>query len=115
MANTKIYDMPFSELYRLYVAKAEKKNRSKDEVNNLIYWLTGYNKESLEMILKNDISVRMFFNHALNFNPKANLITGNICGVKIEEITDPLMKRIRYLDKLIDELAKGKPLSKILR
>lgn len=115
MANTKVYDMPFSELYPLYITKAEKKNRNKDEVDKIIFWLTGYNHESLDLLIKNDISVRVFFNHAPNFNPKASLITGSICGVKIEEIDDPLMKKIRYLDKLIDELAKGKPLSKILR
>ena len=115
MANTKVYDMPFSELYPLYITKAEKKNRNKDEVDKIIFWLTGYNRESLDLLIQNDISVSIFFNHAPSFNPKANLITGSICGVKIEEIVDPLMKKIRYLDKLIDELAKGKPLSKILR
>ncbi len=115
MAHTQIYDMPFSKLYALYIAKAEKKNRTIDEVNQVIVWLTGYNHESLEMLLNNDISVRVFFNHAQNFNPKANLITGQICGVQLDKIDDPLMKRIRYLDKLIDELAKGKPLDKICR
>lgn len=115
MANTKVFDMPFSQLYPLYITKAERKNRNKEEVDKIIFWLTGYNRESLDLLIQNDISVRVFFNHAPSFNPKANLITGSICGVKIEEIVDPLMKKIRYLDKLIDELAKGKPLSKILR
>jgi len=115
MVNTKIYDMPFSKIYPLYIAKVQKKNRTTEEVDQVILWLTGYDKDSLEMILTNDISVRAFFNHAPQFNPKASLITGVICGVRIEEIKDPLMKKIRYLDKLIDELARGKAMDKILR
>ncbi len=115
MNNTKIYEMPFSKLYPLYLEKAQKKQRTKTEVNQIIFWLTGYNDDSFQEALSQNINLKSFFANAPSSNPKSSLITGTICGVKIEDIEDPLMKQIRYLDKLIDELAKGKPLDKILR
>lgn len=115
MNNEKIYKMSFLKLYPLYIAKAEKKGRTKKEVDEIIYWLTGYDESTLIKQMDRDVNVETFFNEAPNFNEKTILITGVICGVRVEEITDPLMKKIRYLDKLIDELAKGKSLEKILR
>ena len=97
------------------MAKAEKKQRTKEEVNQIICWLTGYTEEKLLEIINSDIHVESFFNEAPMIHPNAQLIKGKICGVTIEDIEDPLMKKIRYLDKLIDELAKGKQMGKILR
>jgi hypothetical protein len=113
--NDRLYAMPFSKIYDLYIAKATRKGRINEEVNRVIYWLTGYDKAQLEALISGGISMREFFETAPLINPLANLIKGTICGVKIEEIEDPLMKNIRYLDKLVDELAKGRPLNKILR
>lgn len=113
--NKKLFQMKFSKLYDLYIAKAQRKNRTKEEVDDLILWLTGYTEASLNEILSNETTVQEFFNHAKNFNKNSIHITGKICGVVIEDIDDPLMKRIRYLDKLIDELAKGKSMDKIKR
>jgi len=115
MADHKIYSMLFSKIYPLYVKKAEKKNRTKQEVDEIICWLTGYNKDSLQKQLSKDVDVRTFFDQAPSINPNATLIKGVICNVRVEDIEDPLMKKIRYLDKLIDELAKGKKMEKILR
>ncbi len=113
--NHRLYAMPFSKIYDLYIAKATRKGRTSEEVDHMIYWLTGYDKVQLETLISNGTSMRAFFDQAPLINPLAHQITGTICGVKIEEIDDPLMKNIRYLDKLVDELAKGKPLDKILR
>jgi hypothetical protein len=113
--NDKLYHMTFKDLYPNYVLKAERKGRSKEEVDEILCWLTGHNQTSLHHVLSSDINVQSFFNDAPHFQEKAILIKGVICGVRIEEIEDPLMKKIRYLDKLIDELAKGKSMSKILR
>ena len=115
MSKHKIFLMPFAQLYPLYLNKALKKGRSQDEVDQIIFWLTGYDHCSLAKQIKENISLEDFFNSAPRFNPNASLITGAICGVKVEEITNKTMQRIRYLDKLIDELAKGKSLDKILR
>lgn len=115
MQNTRIYKMPFASVYPMYIQKAEKKGRTKEEVDTIIYWLTGYNENSLEHILINKIDFETFFADAPFMNPNVNKITGVICGYRVEEIEDPLMKQIRYLDKLIDELAKGKVMEKILR
>lgn len=115
MRNDKLFHMPFCDLYPFLVNKALKKGRTKEEVNLIISWLTGYSIESLHESLEQKIDVKTFFDQSPHFNQKASLIKGVICGVRIEEIEDPLMKRIRYLDKLIDELAKGKPMYKILR
>ena len=114
-ANHKIFTMSFSTVYPHYVAKAERKGRLKSEVDEIISWLTGYNQEQLEDEIKNGTNFRTFFNQAPKLNSKRKLITGIICGIRVEEIKDPLMQEIRYLDKLIDELAKGKSMEKILR
>lgn len=111
----RIYAMSFARVYPEYIAKAERKGRTKTEVDEIILWFTGYSKRELNTLLKNEINVETFINEAPQLNPSRKLITGVVCGVRIEEIKDPLMKEIRYLDKLIDELAKGKPMEKILR
>lgn len=115
MNKPRIYTMSFSSVYPHYVAKAERKNRTKAEVDQIIEWLTGYNDEGLQQVLDNHITVEAFFLKAPMLNPKRTGITGVICGVRIEDITDPIMKEVRYLDKLIDELAKGRSLQKIFR
>jgi hypothetical protein len=107
--------MAFARVYPLYVAKAEKKGRTKEEVDEIIRWLTGYTQKRLEKLIVNEVDFRTFFEDAPKFNPNASKITGLICGYRVEEIEDKLMQKIRYLDKLIDELAKGKTMEKILR
>lgn len=107
--------MTFASVYPHYVTKAEKKGRTKDEVDEVIRWLTGYTKAGLAKQLEKRTSFREFFDKAPKFNPSASLITGVVCGIRVENIEDPLMQKIRYLDKLIDELAKGKKMEKILR
>jgi len=107
--------MKFADVYPLYVQKAERKNRTKKEVDQIICWLTGYTQTGLQQQLKKGHDFETFFAQAPAFNPNSSLITGVICGVRVEEIEDPLMQKVRYLDKLIDELAKGKTLEKILR
>ena len=113
--NHRIYKMSVASVYPFYVAKAEKKGRTKAEVDEIIRWLTGYSQEELETELKKQTDFETFFAQAPHLNPSHNLITGVICGVRIEEITEPTMREIRYLDKLIDELAKGKVMEKMLR
>ncbi|MGD9605681.1 MAG: DUF2200 domain-containing protein [Bacilli bacterium] len=115
MDNERLYKMPFANVYPMYVAKATKKNRTQSEVDDIICWLLGYSKDQLQDKLNKRIDIREFFTQAPSLNDQANLITGIVCGVRVENITDPLMRKIRYLDKLIDELAKGKPMEKILR
>lgn len=115
MNNTKIYKMTFASVYPLYIQKAERKGRTKAEVDSVISWLTGYNQEDLEQIIEKKIDFETFFARAPQINPSVSKITGIICGVRVEEIQDKLMQKIRYLDKLIDELAKGKSLEKIFR
>ena len=107
--------MPFSTIYPLYIQKAEKKGRTKEEVDQIIFWLTAYNEASLQEKINNNVDVETFFQEAPQINPKASLMKGVICGYRVEEIEDELMRKIRYLDKLIDELAKGKAMQKILR
>lgn len=114
-ANTKIYSMTFASVYPHYITKAERKNRTKDEVDEIIRRLTWYNQSWLELQLSQNNTFEQFFEQAPQLNPKVSEIKGMICGYRIEEIEDPLMKKIRYLDKLIDELAKGKSMDKILR
>ena len=114
-ANTRIFQMPFSDVYPLYLAKVEKKGRTKDEVDQIIFWLTGYDTAGLQAHLESRATFESFFASAPKMNPKRTQITGMICGYRVEEIEDPLMKQIRYLDKLVDELAKGKSMEKILR
>jgi hypothetical protein len=115
MAEHKIYKMSFAKVYPMYVAKVEKKGRTKEEVDEIILWLTGYSQEDLEDQLEKQKSFEEFFNEAPRLNPSRELIKGVVCGVRVEEIEEPLMQEIRYLDKLIDELAKGKKMEKILR
>ena len=113
--NQRLYAMALASVYPMYVAKAEKKGRSKAEVDEVIRWLTGHSQKSLEAELEKRISFEQFFNGAPKLNPARSLITGVVCGVRLEEIEEPLMREIRYLDKLVDELAKGRPMEKILR
>ncbi len=115
MPRTHIFTMPFSNIYPLYINKAEKKGRTKKEVDEIIFWLTGYDESSLEQQIRNDVNMETFFQQAPMIHPNAILIKGVICGYRVEEIEDDLMRQIRYLDKLIDELAKGKAMEKILR
>ncbi len=111
----KVYAMKLSKVYPLLVAKAERKGRTREEVDQVTCWLTGYTREQLTQQLVREVDYRTFFAEAPAINPNCHLITGSICGIKVQEIQDPLMKKIRYLDKLVDELAKGKPMDKILR
>ncbi|HHQ0095662.1 DUF2200 domain-containing protein [Listeria monocytogenes] len=107
--------MSFASVYPLYIQKAEKKDRTKEEVDEIIFWLTGYDQDSLQQAIDQAIDFETFFAEAPKMNPNASLITGVICGYRVEEIEDKLMQQIRYLDKLVDELAKGKKMEKILR
>lgn len=115
MQNTKIFKMPFATVYPLYITKVEKKWRTKSEVEEVISWLTGYDEKWLEKVLDEKVDFETFFREAPKLNPNRTLITGTICGYKIQEIEDPLMRNIRYLDKLVDELAKGKSIEKVLK
>lgn len=115
MAKHRIYTMAFSGVYPHYTTKAEKKGRTKEEVDQIIFWLTGYDQTALDRILSEKTNFETFFDEAPQLNPNVSKITGVICGHRIENIEDPLMKKVRYLDKLIDELAKGKAMEKILR
>ena len=111
----RIYKMSFASVYPHYVAKAEKKQRTRAEVDEIIRWLTGYSQQGLDAVIEQRTDFEQFFGQAPALNPARDLIKGTICGVRIEEIEEPLMREIRYLDKLIDELAKGRPMEKILR
>ena len=115
MAQHRIYRMKFSRVYPMYVQKAARKNRTKQEVDRVICWLTGYSQAELQRQLERESDFETFFAEAPQLNPNASLIKGVVCGVRVEEIEDPLMRKVRYLDKLVDELAKGKALEKILR
>ncbi|WP_301107455.1 DUF2200 domain-containing protein [Sporosarcina sp.] len=115
MTKHKIYSMSFAKVYPLYVAKAERKERTKAEVDEIIYWLTGYNEEELEVHLEKQTDFETFLAEAPQLNPSRELIKGVVCGVRVEDIEESVMQEIRYLDKLIDELAKGKKMEKILR
>ena len=115
MTGHRIYRMSFASVYPLYVAKAEKKGRTQAEVDEIVRWLTGYSQEGLDAEIAAGTDFESFFGQAPELNPARALITGTICGVRVENVEEPLMREIRYLDKLIDELAKGRPLAKILR
>ena len=115
MSNQRVFAIKFSKVYPLYVQKAERKNRTKEEVDRIICWLTGYDREGLREQIEEKKDFETFFAEAPAFHPNASLIKGVVCGVRIEEIKDPLMRKVRYLDKLIDELAKGRAMEKILR
>src|SRR5688572_6698449 len=113
--NSRVFKISFASVYPLYIQKAEKKGRTKAEVDETIFWLTGYNKKTLQQQIDKKTDLETFFAQAPQLNPNVSKITGVVCGVRIEEIEDKLMKKIRYMDKLIDELAKGKTMEKILR
>ncbi|MFO7169645.1 MAG: DUF2200 domain-containing protein [Chloroflexota bacterium] len=115
MSQHRIYRMTFSSIYPMYIQKAERKNRTKEEVDQVICWLTGYDQAGLQRQIELESNLETFFAEAPLFNPNASLIKGVVCGVRVEEIEDPLMRKVRYMDKLIDELAKGKTMEKILR
>src|SRR5215831_8069018 len=115
MDNTRVYRMSFAGVYPLYINKAEAKGRTKEEVDTIIFWLTGYDKKTLQQQIDKKNDFETFFAEAPQMNPNVSKITGVICGYRVEEIEDKLMRKIRYLDKLIDELAKGKTIEKILR
>lgn len=115
MPKPRIYSMSFASIYPLYVQKAKKKGRTKAEVDEVIFWLTGHRAESLQKAIDAKIDLETFFAEAPRFQPNASLIKGVVCGIRVEEIGDETMRKIRYLDKLIDELAKGKAMEKILR
>ena len=115
MENEKVYRMSFAKIYPMLIAKAEKKGRTREEIDRVTSWLTGYSKEQIADLLLSNIAYGDFFRNAPKLNSNRKLITGKICGVSVEEIDEPLMQEIRYLDKLVDELAKGKPWEKILR
>lgn len=110
-----IFTMPFAKVYPLYVQKAERKNRTKAEIDQIICWLTGYDQAGLQQQIELENDFETFFAQAPAIHPNSSLIKGVVCGVRVEEVDDPLMQKIRYLDKLIDELAKGKSMEKILR
>jgi hypothetical protein len=110
-----VFAMKFAKVYPLYVQKAEGKKRTKEEVDQIICWLTGYDRAGLRRQIKEEVDFETFFNQSPRFHPNSALIKGVVCGVRVEEVEDPLMRKIRYLDKLIDELAKGKAMEKILR
>lgn len=115
MTKPRIYTIHFASVYPLYIEKATKKGRTKAEIDEIIRWLTGHSQQSLEAEIQKQTDLETFFARAPRLNPARTQITGVICGVRVEEIEDPTMREIRYLDKLIDELAKGKPMAKILR
>jgi len=115
MSEHRIFAMPFAKVYPLYVQKAERKQRTKEEVDQIICWLTGYDQAGLDRQIEQESDIKTFFAQAPRIHPNSALIKGVVCHVRVEEIDDPLMRKIRYLDKLIDELAKGKAMEKILR
>ena len=115
MDNTRVFRIAFASVYPHYIAKAEKKGRTKEEVHTVIRWLTGYDERGLQQQIDKKVDLQTFFANAPRINPNASKITGVICGYRVEEIEDKLMQRIRYMDKLVDELAKGKAIDKILR
>jgi len=115
MTNDRVFALIFASVYPHYVKKAETKGRTKEELDEVIHWLTGYTQKGLEKVIKNRVDLRTFFDKAPKFNPNASLIRGVVCGIRVEDIEDPLMQKIRYMDKLIDELAKGKKMEKIFR
>ena len=115
MKKERIYALVFASVYPLYIKKVESKGRSKEELDTVIFWLTGYDKKSLQKQIDKKVDFETFFAEAPQLNPNASKITGVICGYRVEEIEDPLIQKMRYLDKLVDELAKGKAMEKILR
>ena len=115
MDNTRVFKMSFASVYPMYIQKAEKKGRTKADVDTIIFWLTGYSEKTFQQHIDKKTDFETFFNKAPQINPNVSKITGVICGIRVEEMEDKLMQKIRYLDKLVDELAKGKAMEKILR
>ena len=115
MARSSVFDMLFQNVYSALIQKAERKGRTRGEVDEVTSWLTGYSAKEINEAMDSDMTYGRFFSAAPAYNPRASFITGKICGIQVETIEDPLMKRIRQLDKLVDELAKGKPMGQILR
>jgi hypothetical protein len=115
MTEHRIFAMAFAKVYPMYVQKVERKGRTRQELDRVICWLTGYDQAGLQRQLERQGDFRTFFDEAPAFNPDSALIRGVVCGIRVEDVEDPLMRKIRYLDKLVDELAKGKPMGKILR
>lgn len=115
MTSHRIFTTAFAKVYPMYVQKAERKGRTRAEVDEIICWLTGYDRAGLKEQIEREVDFETFFAEAPDFNPGSSLINGVVCGVRVEEVEDPLMRKIRYLDKLIDELAKGRKMEKILR
>ncbi len=115
MDYARVFAYTFSSIYPLYIQKVEKKGRTKEELDKVLFWLTGYNKQSLQKQIDKKSDLKTFFDEAPEINPNASKITGVICGYRVEEIEDKLMQKIRYMDKLVDELAKGRKMEKILR
>ena len=113
--NERVFRMAFASVYPHYVAKVEKKGRTQDELHTVIHWLTGYDEKALKKVIADNTDFRTFFAEAPRLNPNVSMITGVVCGVRVEEIEEPTYKLIRYMDKLVDELAKGKAMEKILR
>ena len=115
MKKEKVFALPFANIYPLYIKKVESKGRTKDELDTVLFWLTGYDKKTMKQQLDKRSDLTTFFDQAPQLNPNVSKITGVICGYRVEEIADKLMQKIRYMDKLVDELAKGKAMDKILR
>ncbi|MEJ5920118.1 MULTISPECIES: DUF2200 domain-containing protein [unclassified Corynebacterium] len=115
MAPHRIFSVPFADIYPLYLAKIERKDRTQEELDTVISWLTGYDQTGLQEAIVDKRTLEDFFAQAPQMNPNTDLITGSVCGVKVQEVEDPVMRNIRYMDKLVDELAKGKKLERILR
>lgn len=115
MGQERLYDMTMAKIYPLYIKKVEKKGQTKEDLDTIIYWLTGYDEQAFIQAIDEEVTLRQFFREAPLMNPNRSLIKGVICGIRVEEIEEPLMQEIRYLDKLVDELAKGKAMGKILR
>ncbi len=115
MKNERVYRMTFSSVYPMYLQKAERKGRTKEEVDAVILWLTGYDEQGLQAQIEKGVDFETFFAQAPLLNPNVHKITGVVCGVRVEEVEDPLLQKVRWLDKLVDELAKGKALEKVLR
>lgn len=115
MDNTRVYRMTFASVYPLYINKVERKGHTKEELDTIIFWLTGYDKKTLQAQIDRKTDFETFFAEAPEMNPNVSKITGVICGYRVEEIEDPVMQKVRYLDKLVDELAKGRKMEKILR
>lgn len=115
MAHPRLYSFSFASIYQLYLVKVERKGRTKAELDTVICWLTGYSQKEFEQQIEKETNLEDFLMKAAQLNPKRSLITGVVCGVRVEDIQDPIMREIRYMDKLVDELAKGKKMEKILR